>query len=195
MSQHLEIECKNLLTEDEFNRLKGYFKIADSAFRKQVNYYFDTRDFLLKEKGTALRIREIGDHFELTLKQPGGEGLLETNQPLTAREAAAMITTAAIPEGQVKEILKAIPVPVDLLENFGALTTFRAEIDFRGGLLVFDHSYYLNIDDYEVEYEVEEKNSGEKIFIELLSAHDIPVRATKNKVKRFYDQKYIQQNS
>ncbi|RSK48669.1 CYTH domain-containing protein [Bacillus canaveralius] len=195
MPQHLEIECKNLLTEDEFNRLKGYFKIADSAFRQQVNSYFDTKDFLLKQNGTALRIREIGNNFELTLKQPGGEGLLETNQPLTANEAAAMLTSAAVPEGQVKEILKQIPVPVALLENFGSLTTFRAEIEFRGGLLVFDHSYYLNIDDYEVEYEVEEKNSGEKIFIELLSAHDIPIRATKNKVKRFYDQKYIQLNS
>lgn len=57
MSQNIEIEFKNLLTETEFMQLKSFLDIDNSMFIKQDNHYFDTANFTLKELGCALRIR------------------------------------------------------------------------------------------------------------------------------------------
>ena len=80
MDQHIEIEYKNLLTKQDFERLVQFFKIESNQFFTQQNHYFDTTDFRLKKSGSALRIREKNETYELTLKQPAAEGKLETNQ-------------------------------------------------------------------------------------------------------------------
>ena len=67
MSQNIEIEFKNMLTEDEFHKFLTHFQITSTDFFKQENHYFDTKDFALKEHGCALRIREKKDRFEMTL--------------------------------------------------------------------------------------------------------------------------------
>jgi uncharacterized protein YjbK len=58
-----------------------------------------------------------------------------------------------------------------------------------------DHSIYLNNEDYELEYEVENYQSGKEIFLELLKRLNIPERKTENKIRRFYRQKYQQTNN
>ena len=70
MSQNIEIEFKNMLTSEEFLQLKLHFNIDQNKFKKQVNHYFDTPSFSLKSLNSALRIREKGTQFEMTLKQP-----------------------------------------------------------------------------------------------------------------------------
>ena len=60
--------------------------------------------------------------------------------------------------------------------------------------MVFDHSYYLNKEDFEVEYEVENFEHGQQIFLQWLEQHRIPERKTENKIKRFYQQKYLQKS-
>ena len=40
---------------------------------------------MLKSRGSALRVREKDGKFELTLKEPAGEGLLETTQILNKK--------------------------------------------------------------------------------------------------------------
>ena len=42
----------------------------------------------------------------------------------------------------------------------GSLTTERAETLFEGGTLVFDHSFYYNHDDYEIEFEVQDEEQA-----------------------------------
>ena len=75
------------------------------------------------------------------------------------------------------------------LVYFGSLTTDRTEFPYRNGLLVLDCSSYLNTKDYEVEYEVSNREQGEPIFKSLLTELKIPTRKTNNKTQRFYDQK------
>lgn len=75
---------------------------------------------------------------------------------------------------------------------FGSLRTIRAEKQIGNGLLVLDHSFYLKKEDYELEFEVSNREKGEIYFTELLSTLKIPVRKTKNKVRRFYEEKYKQ---
>lgn len=54
------------------------------------------------------------------------------------------------------------------------------------GLLVFDISSYLNVTDYEIEYEVTDYHQGKKNFQLLMNQLNIPIRKTDNKIVRFY---------
>jgi len=191
LSQQIEIEFKNLLTETEYHHLQQYFKIESSQIKKQINHYFDTKDFFLKNTSSALRIREKGNRYELTLKQPAEVGLLETTQSLSPSETQEMFDHAQLPDGPVKSILELTDID-ERLEYFGSLTTYRSEIEYQGGLLVFDHSLYLDVEDFEVEYEVTVEDRGKQIFKQLLESMNIPFRKTDNKVRRFYQRKYKQ---
>ncbi|MCA1056727.1 CYTH domain-containing protein [Rossellomorea aquimaris] len=188
MPQELEIEFKNLLEKDEFLALLEHFNIEESDFISQENHYFDTPDFKLKGEQSALRIRRKGNKQILTLKTPAKEGLLETNQELSTQAADELLESGIMPEGEVKQFLVDRRFPLSLI-HFGSLTTRRAEIDFDGGLLVFDESSYFSKVDYELEYEVQDFNSGQETFLNLLKEHGIPRRKTNNKIKRFYEEK------
>lgn len=190
MSQNIEIEFKNMLTKEEFHFLAQYFKIKPEQFKKQTNHYFDTNSFTLKDHSSALRIREKGSQFEMTLKQPAQQGLLETNQMLTSRQAEVALSSGKLPEGEVKDAVVKLIKDIEPLQYFGSLTTLRAEFEYKEGLLVLDHSYYLNKEDYELEYEVLNESEGYQIFSKLLEELKIPVRPTDNKIKRFYATKY-----
>jgi len=192
MSQNIEIEFKNMLTKAEYERILTAFNIEEDQIFTQENLYFDTPDFALKKAESALRIRRKGTDFVMTLKQPRKIGLIETNQLLTCEEASAAINDGCLPGGQIKQIIEEYNIPFSKLEYFGSLTTKRAEIAYENGLLVLDHSIYLQHEDYELEYEVEDYQAGRKNFQGLLKQFKIPERVTKNKVRRFYNQKYKQ---
>jgi uncharacterized protein YjbK len=189
MDQHLEIEFKNMLTEHEFQNLKQSFSLTDTDFIKQDNHYFDTSDFALKNLAAALRIRYKSGHYELTLKQTVYEGMLETNQAISETEAKQLIEGGSLPEGDIKQLLTALTINLDELQFFGTLSTNRAEIPYENGLLVLDHSFYLNTSDFEVEYEVTNKLKGQVVFENLLKQLNIPIRKTNNKIRRFYHAK------
>lgn len=195
MSQNLEIEFKNMLSEEEYRKLLQLFNIKEEDIFTQENHYFDTSDFLLKQKGAALRIREKNGSWEMTLKQPFQEGLLETNQPLTYQEAALAINENIIPEGEIQKQIKKMDIPFSNIVYFGSLVTKRAEVKETDGLLVLDYSSYLNTEDFELEYEVENYQRGQVRFSEFLARHGIPKRETNNKIRRFYERKYSMTDS
>ncbi|MBG9545697.1 CYTH domain-containing protein [Cytobacillus firmus] len=194
-NKNIEIEFKNMITTDEFTALMNFLNLRSEDFSEQENHYFDTPDFLLKEKGSALRIRQKYGSFELTLKQPHPEGLLETNEDLSESEAAEMIQTGNIPREQIKKSLEELGIKTDNLRYFGTLTTKRAEKEYNKGLAVLDHSRYLNKEDFEIEFEVDDRKEGQMVFLNLLQQLNIPVRKTENKIKRFYNEKYRQQKA
>lgn len=192
MSQNIEIEFKNMLTQMEYERLLKAFNIDKSQIFSQENHYFDTADFALKSIDAALRIRKKADAFEMTLKQPAVVGLIETNQIVTYDEAADSIKLGKLPSGEIQQLIEAQNIPFSKIHYFGSLTTNRVEVEYKNGLLVFDHSSYLTKEDYELEYEVESYSEGLKNFKELLAQFMIPERKTDNKIRRFYQQKYTQ---
>lgn len=194
-NKNIEIEFKNMITTDEFTALMNFLNLRSEDFSEQENHYFDTPDFLLKEKGSALRIRQKYGSFELTLKQPHPEGLLETNEDLSESEAAEMIQTGKIPREQIKKSLEELGIKTDNLRYFGTLTTKRAEKEYNKGLAVLDHSRYLDKEDFEIEFEVDDRKDGQMVFLNLLQQLNIPVRKTENKIKRFYNEKYRQQKA
>ena len=190
MEKKIEIEFKNILTKAEYLELLNHFQVKETELFKQENHYFDTKNFELKERSSALRIRKKQSGYELTLKQPCDDGLLETNKQLTAEAGEEMIQTGKINDPQFASILEEMGIAPESIVYFGSLSTIRAEKETGNGLLVFDHSFYLNIEDYELEYEVSDRKEGQVYFQELLHSFQIPIRETKNKVRRFYEQKY-----
>ncbi|WP_088066555.1 CYTH domain-containing protein [Gottfriedia luciferensis] len=190
MAKEIEIEFKNLLTKEEFDKLKTSFQINDSQFRSQTNFYFETPDFTIKKFGGALRIRQKSQtSFTLTLKIKQSIGHLEINQKISEAEAKNMLATSILPEGEVKEYIIENHLNLDDLSLIGELTTNRVEFPYENGLLVLDHSTYLNHEDYELEYEVSDEIVGKQKFITLLENHHIPQRETLNKIKRFFNVK------
>jgi|SRR5690625_1172923 len=185
MAQEVEIEFKNLLTEDEFNRLL-YDLPFPSDSETQTNYYFETKDFALKAYNSALRIRKKNGSYQLTLKEPHHIGLLETHDSLTRQEAEAMIEGQTIFKKEVgQELLKKNILFADLI-YFGSLTTVRKETSYDGVLLVLDYSTYNGKFDYELELESASEVYGRKVFEALLNKYDIPIRKTPNKIKRLF---------
>jgi uncharacterized protein YjbK len=189
LSQNIEIEFKNMLTKVEYERLLEYFNIGKNQMFTQENHYFDTPDFSLKNKRSGLRIRKKGRNYEMTLKQPAAIGLLETNQLISEDEATKAIHQGRLPTGIIQNLIEKFDISFSTIEYFGLLSTERVEFEYRNGLLVLDHSIYLNNEDYELEYEVKNYQLGEETFLELLRQLKIPTRKTENKIRRFYNQK------
>jgi uncharacterized protein YjbK len=185
MPEELEIEFKNMLTQEEFQHIKDHLSLTEGDFTLQKNHYFETPSNELRKKQCALRIREKNGHFELTLKQPAEEGLLETNQPVNQEEKTRMIEQGLIPSGEVADALHKLGIQTEKLQHFGTLSTSRAETGYKDGLMVLDYSFYLNNEDYELEYEVKDRESGEEIFCKFLKSMEIPTRPADNKIKRF----------
>lgn len=187
MTQQLEIEFKNMLTKEEFHHLCESFQLTEENFHEQTNHYFDTPDFALKNLKSGLRIREVQNRFECTLKEPAtGIGLTETTDLLT-KEAVHSILTGSSPlhANEVEKRLQALKIAPKNLQILGTLFTKRAEIEYEGGLLVFDYSHYADTHDYELEYEVADEVTGKVLFQKFLAQYAIPLRPADKKIARF----------
>ncbi|RYL90271.1 CYTH domain-containing protein [Sporolactobacillus sp. Y61] len=187
MSHELEIEFKNMLTESEFKQLCRLFDLNESSFFKQINDYFDTPTFGLRNKKSALRIRHLNGQHDFTLKQPYNGNTLETHQALSKEESDKLIQLGIMPAGTIEQAISGSGVNVDQLVHIGELMTLRSEFPYQKGTLFLDHSYYLNHEDFELEYEAEDDAEGRQIFSKLLKKASIPLRPSKNKILRLYE--------
>lgn len=186
MTQHIEIEFKNMLTKIQYEQLLQAFSIQPEQIIRQVNHYLDTPAQHLKSVRSALRIREFEKAIEFTLKEKTSEHQhLETTDELTREKADQILAEGAIPAGAVQERLALFNIPLHELTCFGSLTTDRVEIPYKGGLLVFDHSFYLHSDDYEVEYETNDEAIGQTIFSSFLAQYAIEPQPAQKKIVRF----------
>lgn len=189
MSQEIEIEFKNLLTEEEYNQVHHYLPFESVELFEQTNYYFESKDFKLKNQGAALRIRKKNQQWTLTLKQPHEEGLLETHDNLTEKEANLWIQNKMVAQPNTKKQLRELNIDVNELTYLGSLTTRRKEVEYDGTTVVLDHSLYYDQEDFELEVEAPSKSKGTEVFQNILSDCNIPERETDNKIKRFYQAK------
>jgi uncharacterized protein YjbK len=186
MMQELEIERKNLLTKDEYNRLITGLSLTDVTPENQRNHYFETADFQLKQTGSALRIREKNGQYVLTLKEPQGDGLLETHAVLTQEEAHQLIAHNGVIKPTIATRIKALGVSVEALMFGGTLETNRIEVNQDDVLVVLDESHYLDHVDYELEVEGPSLKVTEKRLAALLARFSITKKDTPNKIARFY---------
>ncbi|UFU00579.1 CYTH domain-containing protein [Radiobacillus kanasensis] len=187
MAQEIEIEFKNLLTKEEYEALLTYLPLHHSKSIRQINHYFETPDFLLRSKGSALRIREKESGNVLTLKQPHPNGLLETHDELTEEEANRWLNNQPFKTEFVGNQLRQLDVPIEKLRYGGALRTDRLELSYHETIVVLDHSSYNEKEDYELELEATNWEIGNRVFQDILETCSITRRAPISKIQRFYD--------
>ncbi|MDF2699988.1 MAG: adenylate cyclase [Haloplasmataceae bacterium] len=181
MAQLLEIEFKNMLTESEYLKLINIYNVNNEKLKKQTNFYFDTKQFELLNKGCTLRVRVKENLFELTLKEKAQVGLLETTDLLDETEFQTLLNSHIIPHKTVFRQLELLNI-FDFFE-IALLTTYRYEFEYLNQLIALDKSEYYNYTDYEIELETSGYNEGKLIFNNLLKEHSIPVR---HAVGKFY---------
>ncbi len=183
-----EIEFKQLLSQSQYQSIYNKYFPEMQPF-SQTNYYIDTEQFDLRSHKSALRIRVKDDYYEMTLKIPAEVGLMEYNfETHVIPELNKELVANDLPL-EITEQLNKMNVDVNQLVILGALTTSRLEKEVQGNLLVLDKSDYLNYQDYELEYEVEDYDDGLIQFKMILEAFDIKHETPENKVQRFFNRK------
>ncbi|ANQ63796.1 CYTH domain-containing protein [Staphylococcus equorum] len=188
MATNNEIEFKQLLSQSQYQSIYNKYFPEMQPF-SQINYYIDTEQFDLRSHKSALRIRVKDDYYEMTLKVPAEVGLMEYNfETHVIPELNKELVANDLPLDITKQLNK-MNVDVNQLVILGALTTSRLEKEIQGNLLVLDKSDYLNYQDYELEYEVEDYDDGLIQFKMILEAFDIKHETPENKVQRFFNRK------
>lgn len=149
-STNIEIEAKILLNKTNYDKLVKELKFPAEKL-KQTNYYFDSKDQILKKYGMILRIRETDKNYVLTMKAPLSEGLLEKNQNLSEKEAINLIDHNQFPEGDIHNFLEMLQIDSKDLVVLASLTTFRRHIAYEGTILDISQNSYGDKIDYELE--------------------------------------------
>lgn len=188
MATNNEIEFKQLLTEKQYNVIhKTYFNEIEPF--KQSNFYIDTPDFDLKDHKSALRIRVKDEYLEMTLKIPAEVGLTEYNfETHVVPELNKPIPEQSLPS-EIADQLTKMDIDLTKLIILGSLKTERLEKEINGNLLVLDKSTYLDFEDFELEYEVEDYDEGLIQFKSILEKFDMKHEIPANKVQRFFNRK------
>ena len=175
---HLEIEYKTMLTEDEHKRLLTFFDHVQPIF--QVNYYIDSADFALRDARMALRVRTTPEDAEFTLKIPQPLGNFEYNQILSKDETKEILEHLQFPQGEILDKLQE-----NKLTILGTLENIRYEKQDAIGLFALDESRYFGKKDFELELEINDIEEGEQKFKDFLNENQIQYKPGKSKIARF----------
>lgn len=173
-----ELEKKLMLTEDEYDYLMERFGYESPLIKKpittQINYYFDTDDFLMNRQNTTCRIRLKDGKYKATMKKhsSGGDQSTET-------------------EMEIRNGLESNAFTDMGLKLQGKLVTKRCVV-FKDANCeaVLDKNEYLGHKDFEleIEYTPDHKNDAQeilKIFKELTRRDCFP--AYKESLKKAHD--------
>ena len=173
MSSNIEIEAKVLLLKDEYNAIIETLNLQKYRKIKQTNHYIDTPDRYLKKNVIALRIREKDEEFELTLKTPLSEGILEKNENISWRDFENLSERQIFPDGNIRKFLLILGVKVSDLKVLTSLCTERIHVEFEGFGLALDKNIYSNIVDYELEVESSSIERAQQEIENILNECDI----------------------
>lgn len=185
MAQEIEIEYNALLTEAQYELLNKTFPFGEQA-QTQINHYFETKDFRLKEQMSALRIRQKGDTYTLTLKEPYEDAILETHDSLTEAEFTSWIKGKAVHKHHVNKQLGKLNISESDLIYYGSLTTDRKSFTKNNIIYVLDKSFYNGNVDYELEIEAPSHEQGQTVISSLMKTFQIEKLNDIPKIKRFF---------
>lgn len=177
MYANKEIEFKTFITKEKYEELLEEFCLVNNIF-SQTNHYFDTEDVALMNENTVLRIRQKGNSYKLTKKIRASVGADETHILLSKDKAQEMLKNGF--DAQMIEL----PYKV---KKVAELTTYRASSPYKDGTIFFDRSEYYGNVDYEIEYEVDDVEQGQKDFLDFLKSHHIEYVESIRKSKRAFD--------
>lgn len=153
MATNIEIEAKVLINKDEYNRIVKKLQKNILKDKIQVNYYIDTKDYVLKKAGIGLRVRALNNKYIMTLKVPMSEGLLEKNTSLKDEEFIALTIKGTLPENDTTEFVRMLGFEPNDMSVVATLKTHRLETNYgeEGYEFSIDENEYNGITDYELE--------------------------------------------
>ncbi len=168
MGSNIEIEAKVLVSKEEYNQVIKNLHLDTYYKFKQTNYYIDSDEYDIKKNGFALRVREKNQEFELTLKTPLSEGLLEKNENISWQVFEDLRDNNIFPEGGIKKFLLILGIDVSKLKIITSLTTERIRIEYQNEHVVVDKSTYNGQVDYELEAESTSMDNARELLRKVL---------------------------
>lgn len=185
MPTNIEIEAKCLISENNYKKVLDLLESRKTNVVKNTNHYIDTDSFVLKDHGIGLRIRET-DIFELTIKAPIAEGLLENKVLISKEQFDNFDKKGIFPDTSITEFIKMLNVDVNSLKIQAEMITERIEIkDFENvGTLCIDKNSYNGLVDYELELEGESMDKVKTKLKELCAKLNIPYKDNLNSKQR-----------
>lgn len=183
MAKEITAEFKTLLTKAEYDRL--YEMMKEYPGNLQSNYYFDTKRFTLKATDTVLRVK-WRDGYTLTLERKKGYSFVRTDEEITEEEFKNLVENGIIPNEKIAQEVNDIIKGQKIL-NFMTLSTYRISTIYKKGKLSLDRCEYVNTVDYELEYEVLNRNTGKLDFVQIIKDYNIAYKKSQAKLKRAYD--------
>lgn len=151
----IEKEVKCLLSQAEYLELQAFCQNEHLPCQSysQTNYYYDTDDFDLYQKGDTLRVREkensvpVMEYKEL-IKNDGAVR--------ECKEYKKQIHT--LPKQiALSEVFENPAVDSQIYKYLGALTTERTDYYLKGCTISLDKNIYLGMVDYEIEAEFDKE--------------------------------------
>ena len=163
---NFEYELKLMLSEEEYMKL---LETEGEETVLQVNHYFDTPVFGMWDKGTVIRIRDIKSSFEITVKKKkeGRDAIGVLSMDEYTRDISQEVASDLIKGRQdIKEFLPEDYVYSNAaLKKVGSIATFRKKIRINEELPMaeLDKSIYSDLVDYELEWEIDDKDYREAV--------------------------------
>ncbi len=191
IKKEIEIEYKALLTEEKFEELISYFSKFTNAMPPyiQTNYYFDTSDYFLINRGITVRLRNIEDSWKFQIKIPKEADGMYNIQEEIVHDISSMLAGDFINNGIVgyNQLLGSITVlnelDIEHLSMIGKLQTLRHDFNFYTDVISLDKSTFLGTIDYELEWET---NNHKFVVYEFDKLALIPT-INVGKITRFLD--------
>jgi uncharacterized protein YjbK len=153
MATNIEIEAKVLINEKAYKIVKEHFKNQIQKEYIQTNYYIDNDNLELRAHGASLRIRELEEEYELTLKTPIAEGLLEKTESISKEQYEAMQQKNEFPKTKIQSFLVMLGYTVESFKILACLTTDRTDVKLNEYVFSVDKNTYGKKIDYELERE------------------------------------------
>jgi len=190
----IEQELKYKLNKEDYFKLQQYLDNNCIKYKSviQTNYYIDNGDFILNKNNITARIRNIlGEKYEFTLKIPQSNNN-DIKHAAIKKEVSVeidKIATEKLLENGIwdKELIDILYKNIDLpiyyskFRVIGSLKTERALYNVKdfNEFLNIDKSTYLDIEDYEVEWETTELDKYNEVLLNIF--HAAGVNYLKNK--------------
>lgn len=176
MKHNLEIEFKSFITKEKYEELLQTFQLENNVF-VQTNHYFDTSNLDLSDEKIVLRIRQKGTNYKLTSKSHSDQGAFETHILLNELQANDML----------RDGFDANMININYtVHKISELSTHRVSTSYKNGIIFFDKSVYYGKIDYEIEYEADSMEQGQKDFEQFLKEFNIPFVKSISKSNRAY---------
>ena len=178
----IENEFKIMLSQEQYEKLLAMYEWDEVI--TQINFYYDSKDLELAERGITCRVRLIGGKYFLQMKFPGTVeySRVELEKPLDSVPDSISADELLRPENYADEL------PDTRL--IGALSTTRKVHRFEGGEIDLDYSSYFDKADYEIEIEFTDENNARKVLDEIKEKLDIKPNSLvcTGKIHRFIDE-------